>query len=74
MAQKKIRPVIWSKNAANQFYEILEFIEEKAPEALPIVGKALPDTIEELAAQYNIHPSDRFKKNNDGSFKSSFCV
>lgn len=70
MVQKKIKTIVWSKNAANQYYKILEFLEEKASEALSIVGNALLNTIDELATQYNSYPPDRFKKNNDGSFKA----
>jgi len=71
MVQKKIKTIVWSKNAAGQYYEILEFLEKKAPEALPIVGNALLNTIDDLTAQYNNHPSDRFKKNNDGTYKAA---
>ena len=71
MVQKKIKTIVWSKNAASQYYEILEFLEDKAPEALSIVGNALFDVIDDLATQYNNHPSDRFKKNNDGTYKAA---
>jgi len=71
MVQKKIKIIVWSKNAANQYYEILEFIEDEAPQALPIVGNALMDAIEDLAAQYNSHPPDRFKNNNNGTYKAA---
>ena len=71
MVQKKIKTIVWSKNAATEYYEILEFLKEKAPQALPIVGNALLDTIEDLALQFNNHPADRFKKNNNGAYKAA---
>lgn len=71
MAKKKIKTIVWSKNAAKQYYQILEYLAEKAPEALHIVGNALIDMIESLALEYNNYPPDRFKQHNDGTFKAS---
>ena len=70
MVQKKIKQIVWSKNAENQYYEILEYLYKEAPQAIDIVANKLLDTIESLSAQYNNYPSDRFKKNNNGSFKT----
>jgi plasmid stabilization system protein ParE len=71
MVQKKIKQIIWSKNAETQYFEILEYLFEEAPQAIEIVANALLDMIESLSSQYNNYPLDRFKKNNDGSFKTA---
>ena len=71
MAQKKVRSIVWSKNAASQYYEIMEFLSEKAPEALNTVGNALLDVAESLTLEYNNYPPDRFKKNNDGRYRAA---
>ena len=71
MVQKKIKQIIWSKNAETQYYEILEYLFEEAPQAIDIVANKILDMIESLPTQYNNHPPDRFKKNNDGSFKTA---
>lgn len=59
------------KNATKQYYQILEYLTNEAPEAINIVGNALLDMIESLALEYNNYPPDRFKKNNDGTFKAA---
>lgn len=71
MVQKKIKTIVWSRDATNQYYEILEYLSLKAPEALGIVGNGLLDIIESLKTDYNFYPTDRFKQNNDGTFKSA---
>jgi plasmid stabilization system protein ParE len=71
MAKKKIRTIVWSKNATKQYYQILEYLAEEAPDAVSIVGNALLDMIDALALEYNNYPPDRFKKNNDGTFKAA---
>ena len=71
MAQKKVKSIVWSPDAELQFYEILKFLCEEAPEATEIVGNSLLDIIESLSFEYNNHPPDRFKKNNDGTFKTA---
>jgi plasmid stabilization system protein ParE len=71
MAKRKVRTIVWSRNVADKYYEILDFLEKKAPEALPIVGNALLDIIDSLTIRCNSHPADRYKKNNDGSYKAA---
>ena len=48
MAQKKIKTIVWSNNASKQYFDILEFLNKNAPQALQIVGNALLDTVESL--------------------------
>lgn len=71
MVQKKIKEIVWSENATDHYFEILEYLNEKAPEVLSLVGNALLDTIDDLSTQYHIYPPDRFKHNNDGSYKAA---
>lgn len=70
MVQKKIKIIEWTKDAAEQYYKILGYLQEKAPEAIDIVGSTLLDAIDDFAFQYNSYPPDRFKKNNDGTYKA----
>ena len=74
MVQKKIKHIIWSKNATIQYFKILKYLAEEAPEAIDIVGNSLLDTIESLSSEYNNHPQDRYKNNNDGSFKAAIVL
>ena len=71
MVQKKIKTIVWSKNAEIQYYEILEHILKEAPEAIETVGSALLETIDELTIHYHSYPLDRFKLNNDGTYKAA---
>ena len=72
MVQKKVKIIIWSKNASIQYYKILKHLKENAPESIDLVGNSILDLIESLSTQYNHYPLDRFKKNNDGTFKATF--
>lgn len=71
MVQKKIKTIIWSDQAARHYHDIMEYLSEESPEALPIVGNALLDLIESLATAYDHHPPDRFKKRNNGTYKAA---
>ncbi len=71
MVQKKIKPVVWSRNAEKQYFEIMEDLSERAQEALEKVGNALLDLTTNLAGDYDHHPADRFKSGNDGSYKAA---
>ena len=71
MAKKKIKNIVWSVNAANDFEQILEYLSENVPEAVDNVHDAIMNTIGSLATGYNHHPDDRLKSNNDGTFKAA---
>jgi len=71
MAKTKIK-IEWSNDATNYFYELLEYLEEESEQALSIVGNAILDEIESLVTHPAKHPLDRFKKNNNGTFRA--CV
>lgn len=71
MVQKKIKTIVWSQNAEKQYYDILEYLSKEAPTALSVVGNELLDMIESLSLKYNNYPADRFKKNNNGTYKAA---
>lgn len=62
MVQKKVKTILWSKSAEKQYYEILEYLSEEAPQAIEIVGNAILDMIGNLSKEYLLHPTDRLKK------------
>lgn len=74
MVQKKIRAIVWSKNAEKQYYEILEYLSEEAPQAIDIVGNSLLNVIESLANNYSLHPIDRFKVKNDNTYRAAVVL
>lgn len=71
MAKKKIK-IVWSNEAANQFNEILNYLKDESDKVVAIVGNAILDEIEKLVLFPNSHPLDRFKKNNDGTYRA--CI
>ena len=71
MAQKKIKQIVWSKNAEKQFYKILDHLLEEAPQAIDKVGNELLNTISDLSLYYHNYPADRFKRNNDGTYRAA---
>jgi plasmid stabilization system protein ParE len=70
MAHKKVKEIVWSASAEKQFYEILEYLSEEAPNTIDKVGNAILDTIESLVIDYNKYPIDRFKLRNDNTYKA----
>jgi len=71
MVQKKIREISWSKNASEQFKDIIEYPFKESPQAAEIVGNAILDEIESLVKNYDFHPPDRFKSKNDGNYRAA---
>lgn len=71
MAKKKIR-IEWHKEASLNFDELLEYLYYESEQAASLVGNAILDEIEKLAAHPTSQPLDRFKKNNDGNFRA--CI
>jgi len=74
MVQKKIKTIVWSKNAATHDYKILKYLSEEASDAIDIVGNELLDMIESLSLEHNNHSQDRFKKNNNGTFQAAIVL
>jgi plasmid stabilization system protein ParE len=74
VVQKKVKAIVWSKTAQKQYFEILEYLTNEAPQAIDIVGNALLDMIENLSTDHNLHPPDRFKKKNDRTFKAAVVM
>ena len=71
MAKKKIR-IEWSRDASRHFHELLDYLYHQSENAASIVGKAILDEVEKLAAHPASHPPDRFKKHNDGNYRA--CI
>ena len=71
MAKKKIRTE-WHKEAALHLHELLEYLHNESESASSIVGNAVLDEIEKLAAHPAAQPLDRFKKNNGGNYRA--CI
>ena len=71
MAKKKIT-IEWGQEASLHFNELLAYLYHESERASSIVGNAILDEVEKLAAHPAAHPLDRFKKRNDGNHRA--CI
>ena len=62
--------IIWSKSALNQLKKIENYIQQDSFSASEKVIKKIIFTIEKLIEFPEIFEIDRFKRNNDGTFRA----
>jgi plasmid stabilization system protein ParE len=60
----------WNKRAIQQFDQAIEYIEEDSPKSSEKVKKDILLRINELAHHAESHNPDKYKENNDGSFRA----
>jgi plasmid stabilization system protein ParE len=68
----KIKPleVIWSKRSLSQLQDIYTYIEKESPKGAIKVVNAVVSRINSLGEKAMMFEADRFKKNNDGSYRA----
>ena len=71
MAKRKVR-IAWSREAARHFDALLQYLYNESERASFIVGNAILEEVEKIAAHPTAFPLDRFKKNNDGFYRA--CI
>ena len=62
--------VIWSKNGLLQLKESLKDLKEKSPKLAAKIKSEILKTSRNLSDNPEIYSPDRFKKDNDGSFRT----
>ncbi|WP_339702097.1 type II toxin-antitoxin system RelE/ParE family toxin [Algoriphagus aquimarinus] len=62
--------IVWSKIAANQFYDFLKWIAEDSILQAERIESEIIKEIDELPKQPKRYPSDKFKLNNGGDFRA----
>lgn len=62
--------VIWSADALSQLKDALEYLREKSPKSATKVKTTLLNTAKDLSKNPEIYALDRFRKDNDGTFRS----
>lgn len=65
-----VREIIWDKEAILQLEEIYKYISERSLKAAEKVKRSIKETIQKLGRFPEVHNPDRFKNNNDGSFRA----
>ena len=60
----------WNKLALQQFESAIEYIELDSPSNAERVKRSILSMIDELQHHPEMHAPDKYKLNNDGSFKA----
>ncbi len=71
MVRLKPFETIWSKRSLDQLQQIHHFIDQDSPTGAKKVVKAIARRVESLSTNAMIYEADRFKKNNDGSYRAT---
>ena len=66
----KRRSVIWDREAVLQFSEIIEYISSESPKGANKVKQEVLKNTRLLSENPEAFSIDRFKKNNDGSYRA----
>lgn len=64
--------IVWSKRSLTQLKEIYDFIYQDSPAGAKKVILSIYKRINSLEKNALIFEADRFKKNNDGTYRSTF--
>ena len=65
----KGRKIKWDKHALNYFREAIKYIREDSPQNADKVKKKILKRINELSQKPEIHPPDKYKSGNTGSYR-----
>ena len=67
---KKKREIIWDTRAVDSLKEAYLLIKKESPPSAKKVVQEIRDTIKLIASDPEIFEQDRFKNNNDGSYRA----
>jgi plasmid stabilization system protein ParE len=70
MVNKKTRIIQWDEEAKLYFRQAIQYIKQESPQGAEIVKKAILNHIAVLKENAGIYEIDRFKIENDGSYRS----
>ncbi|MEI7979848.1 MAG: type II toxin-antitoxin system RelE/ParE family toxin [Bacteroidota bacterium] len=70
MVDKKVRIILWDDEAKLYFRQAIQYIKQESPQGADIVKKAIMENIAVLKVNAGIYEIDRFKIDNDGSYRS----
>ena len=66
----KKRRIVWDKNAVNYLRGAIEFIRKDSPQNAEKVKQQIKNSVATLAEHPEKHPTDKYRSNNDGSFRA----
>lgn len=64
------RKILWDKQALNYFRESIRYIRQDSPQNADKVKKEVLEKINELLSRPEIHNLDKYKLNNNGSYRA----
>jgi len=64
------RKIVWDKQALNYFRESIRYIRQDSPQNADKVKKEVLEKINELSGRPEIHNLDKYKLNNNGSYRA----
>jgi plasmid stabilization system protein ParE len=67
---KKVRSVIWDKSAVKYLKSAIEFIRKDSPQNAEKLKSELKASILSLSDNPEKNPPDKYRTNNDGSFRA----
>jgi plasmid stabilization system protein ParE len=70
MVAKIKRSILWDDEAKLYFKQAIQYIKQESPQGAVIVKRAIMDQIDILKNDPEIYEVDRFKINNDGSYRA----
>ena len=62
--------VVWRKLALNQLNKIYKYVKKESELSAKKVVKDIFDTADKLKDNSEIHPLDKYRKNNDGTIRA----
>lgn len=63
------RKISWDKEAATYFVRSIGYIRKESPQNADKVKQDILQKISELSQTPEIHPADKYKQNNNGSYR-----
>ncbi len=70
MVIKKKRSIRWDDEAKLYFKQTIQYIKQESPQGAAIVKQAILEHVEVLKEDAGIYEVDRFKTDNDGSYRA----
>jgi plasmid stabilization system protein ParE len=67
---KAVRSVVWDAEARQQLRSLYEYIQADSPRSAKKVRDDIVGIIRKLPSRPESHPADKYKINNDGSFRA----
>ena len=69
MVKKSVK-ISWDIEARNHFYDAIIYIKRQSPQNAEMVKQKVISAVSKLSGSPNKYPIDKYRNNNDGSFRA----